>query len=470
MTGSGRREAMPGLSLLDRLSPLIADVLAMVERMRAGAPPGSAIDVYKSLFARLRQVRDEAVAAGRADAEVYEALFPVAAWVDEQLAAFPDWRGETAPLTVTLFKTAEPGPAFFDRLRKLPDDRREVREVYLTCLALGFAGHVPADRRGELNRLIADQGKRLGRLVTPAMAAERPLCPELYEAADPPPPVPYAPRRTPWSAIAAGAAALLLAAGGATALVWPHAGGPPAETAGAAEGAEAGGVIALLLESLDCARVGVARADGAVQLSGHVASAADRERLVRSVEALDGVASVAATLEVIPWPFCEMVAVVEAHAGGSGGPTITVNREDRTYSPGEFLVAEVTAPGGFDGYLYVDYLDADGEVLHLLPEPLTPDNIVHAGETVTVGSDAVRPRPNERQWAVARPLGRKMIVAIAAPIPLFDDFRPVDETVADYLPDLADRLTALREVVGAESLSASYIFVEAAAPPERDPS
>jgi type IV/VI secretion system ImpK/VasF family protein len=449
-------------SLLDRLSPLIADVLATVERLRAGTPPGPAIDVYKSLFGRLRQVRDDAVAAGRADAEVYEALFPAAAWIDERLAAFPDWRGDTAPLTVTLFKTAEAGPAFFERLRRLPDDRREVREVFLTCLALGYAGHVPPDRRGDLDRLIAEQRRKLGRLVSPAATVERPICPELYEVADPPDPRP-APRSAPRSALAAGAAALLLFAAGVAALAWPR---PGASEAGPAAPGRAGevedsGPIALLLESLDCARVRATRTDGTVVLSGHVASATDRDRLLRSLRALDSVETVSSTLQVVEWPFCEMVGLVADRAGGVGAPAIAVNREDRRYRPGENLVVEVTAATGFDGYLYVDYVDAGGEVLHLLPEPLRPDNIVHAGETVTVGSEAILPRPNERQWAVARPLGRKMIVAIAAPIPLFEDFRPVEESVAGYLPDLAERLAALEAVLDGEGVSAAYLFVEA---------
>ena len=447
-------------SLLDRLSPLIADVLAMIERLRSGAAPEAAIDVHKSLFGRLRAVRDDAVAAGRAETEILDALFPVAAWIDERLAAFPDWRGDTAPLTVTLFKTADAGPAFFERLRRLPDDRRELREVFLVCLALGFTGNVPAERRGDLNRLIAEQRAKLGPLPSPAAMADRPLCPELYQAADPPPPA-AAPRRTPWAAVLAGVAALALTVAGTAALLWPE--GAPTRPEPAAANGQQDGVIALLLESLDCARVEVSRVDRTVGLTGYVASAVDRERLVRAVEALDDVAAVSSTLEVIEWPFCEMVGLVEAQAAAdlAGSPTITPNHADRRYRPGDFLALEVTAAGGFDGYLYVDYLDADGQVLHLLPEPLNPDNIVYAGEVVAVGSDAIRPRPNERQWPVARPFGTKMVVAIATPIPLFDGFRTEQETVSAYLPDLRAALAALRDVLGPEGVAASYLFIEA---------
>ena len=76
--------------------------------------------------------------------EYDDARFAVCAWIDEALlgSAWQDkglWQKE--PLQLFYYRTTDAGVEFFERLAAIGADRREVRECYYLCLALGFKGH-----------------------------------------------------------------------------------------------------------------------------------------------------------------------------------------------------------------------------------------------------------------------------------------------------------------------------------------
>lgn|GEM_PF-294354 len=445
--------------LFDVLTPIIVRVLVVLDGLRgAGAQPPPAAEVRKELFEGLRRARDSGVRAGRPEAEVYHAIFAVAAWADDRLSRHPAWYRDTQPLTATLFKSKAPAAEFGERLNGLTDAETEAREVFVVVLGLGF-GTTPDDpaRTAQIQRLKAGHAARL-RVPAPAAFERQPLAADLYASPDPPPRPPPQ-RRSPWRGAVAGAAVLVLAVGGAVA-AWRLTADTPDEGDGAVAGSA--GIVERIVAGYDCARVETALADdGRVVLSGFVRSDADRDRLRTQVAAVAGVAGVAGELAVRPWPFCEAIGILHDHAALDAAetrPTIALNADSATYRTGDPLVVTVTATPDFDGYLYVDSIDREGGVIHLLPEELRPRNDVHAGEPVVLGTDS-EPGPNQRQWIVARPIGTKMIIALSSPVPLFADLRPVEETAGDYLPDLEESLAEIVRLGGGD-LPASFTFLE----------
>lgn len=472
-------------SLLDRLAPMITRTLGILEVLRAsGTHPIAAADVYRELFNSLRHFRDGALKAGKPESETYDAIFAVAALTDEAFSAYPDWYTDVTALTATLFKSTDPAADFSARLKRLTDAQNEAREVFLVVLGLGYQGGRGADgqpdpaRMRELARLKMQQAARhRPPPLPPSKVDSNGLTPEVYGLTDAPA---YAPPRPRGSRLAwAGGLALLLLAGAGIA-GWAVFGGSGARETGGqlvatAEGPE-NEVLALLLEGFDCARVSASQgAEGTVQLSGFVASAADLRALETSVASLQTVEGVESTVAVRPWPFCAALSVlVDFGPRGGGTGTGTAGGAAPDYAPpviefadgagplaeGRPLIFTVTASPDFDGYLYVDYIDAQGGVIHLLPEPLHPDNIVYSGEPVQIGLDPVEAGINDRIWRVTPPLGTRMILALSSPVPLFATFRPVEEEAEDYLPELRETLATTRELGGALAYPGAYLFFE----------
>jgi type VI secretion system protein ImpK len=102
--------------------------------------------------------------------EITSARFALTAFIDEAIAR-SDWHGRqewgTRPLALEYFQTNNAGDEFFDRLEELrrrPDVKTGLLEVYYTCLTLGFEGkYALADPR-ELRDLIESIGRDLERV------------------------------------------------------------------------------------------------------------------------------------------------------------------------------------------------------------------------------------------------------------------------------------------------------------------
>jgi serine/threonine-protein kinase len=202
------------------------------------------------------------------------------------------------------------------------------------------------------------------------------------------------------------------------------------------------------LEGLPCIDVTPTVADnGAVQLAGTVADTALIEQARQAVAGVTGVQSVTDALAVMPAPGCLAAAKIERAVAGSAGPgpTVTMNRPDGVYREGEFVVLNVTMPPNGPDYLYVDLLTDAGAAIHLIPEPLTPDNKLAAGQTVRLGVEEAEQAPGVRHWQVVPPLGTGYLVMTASEQPLYPGMREIEEPLQNYLdvllPALADSAT-----------------------------
>ncbi len=132
------------MRLVDCFIPLMAYV-----RHFQRQPGGDVADVKDSLDALIAESRRTALAGGFSDADASDALFAVVAWADEILLAAPwagaeEWKRQL--LQRRHFNATNAGVAFFTRLESLGAHQLGVREVYVYCLSMGFAGRYGHDR------------------------------------------------------------------------------------------------------------------------------------------------------------------------------------------------------------------------------------------------------------------------------------------------------------------------------------
>jgi hypothetical protein len=217
-----------------------------------------------------------------------------------------------------------------------------------------------------------------------------------------------------------------------------------------------------VVAGFDCADISATLAsDMTVFVSGRVASAKDQRQLESRLAAVEHVKNVVPRVEVIGSPFCDVMDLLGPLGLASGrdgpkGPVIGVNSPARTFREGQFLVVDVTAGPGHRGYLYIDYLDSAGNFVHMLPGPSNAANAVAPGQRIVLGGD----QAEARQYEIAPPHGRGMIIAIVTRKPLFDRPRPEIETMAEYLPALDAQLARLRAQGRLDEVSASGLFIE----------
>ncbi|HUH83483.1 MAG TPA: serine/threonine-protein kinase [Stellaceae bacterium] len=179
-----------------------------------------------------------------------------------------------------------------------------------------------------------------------------------------------------------------------------------------------------------------------VAVDGVVGSKADAQRVV-SAAGLGGRAEVSAPLEVLPWPLCEGASLARAISEGADPadrPRLSANRPDFIFHDGDPLMLKVAQSRRFAGFLYVDYLDPSGEVLHLLPAPPQPDNAAAAGAEIAIGLAPGETAPNGQILKITPPFGTQLILAISTRQPLFAAPRPRTEPAGAYLAALRQAL------------------------------
>ncbi|MBF0093012.1 MAG: DUF4384 domain-containing protein [Alphaproteobacteria bacterium] len=175
--------------------------------------------------------------------------------------------------------------------------------------------------------------------------------------------------------------------------------------------------------ALSCARVLIEPEQGVpARLSGFVASAADHDRVATA--AGPGVTD---NLVVRPWPQCEaLLTFADALSKPRGLSVKIAGAEPAVLTGGGTLTVEVTTPS-HPSYLYVTYLQAGGDAVHLTqPQGLMP-KALPPNTKVSLGS------PPGPVFRLGPPFGDEMIVAIASASPLFQEPRPLAERERDYL-------------------------------------
>jgi hypothetical protein len=238
-----------------------------------------------------------------------------------------------------------------------------------------------------------------------------------------------------WTVLAAAALAVVAA----TAMVVVRKGIPPLPST-----EQLRTELAAATSQFSCASLDYSVApDRAVHLSGFAANPGDIDRLRSTVGRIGGISKVVFDVGVRIWPYCEAMAVLQPVIKRTPAPAPSI--ELVPPGPGahiaDALVIDIRAPS-FDGYMYVDYFaDADGDVVHLLPNGQDSSFFQPQRAHLVLGSN-----PGARCWTLAgNPREQQLVTLIATPKPLFPNPRPELDHAADYLPRLTDAINRLSE-------------------------
>lgn len=435
--------------LLDHFAPCVSAGLRLAEKLdQSNAHLESASSVREKLRDDVLAAKSAAEGEVRPQPEVDLAAFAVVTWIDEVMLRYPEWGRAVANLQGELLHTQIARELFFSNLEGLTPDQDEVREIYYLILSLGFQGFYGQLDTGkeELERL-KDLHER--QLKTPPLApgglVDEKLTPQPYAATPPPPPrKPRVSKKTPlpWGkiALAAAAALLLLIVGGFFGL----------------RGLTDRRVQAAVAQ-LECAAVqtdvGINRV---ARLNGRVESFVDQQKLIESVADMTFVRHVDAQLDVVTWPFCEVLVDVEplkklTDADGFANAIGLAGGVDRLQDQ-EYVVIEATAPG-FDGFVYLFDIRGDGGVVHFLPNTILTDNRRFGGDRITVGDKASGVR-----LRVEAPFGLEMLLLVATSEPVLGDELRNSSNFEDFIGTLRSGLAEIQRVDG--QIAVDYFFLE----------
>lgn len=427
--------------LLDHFSPLASDVLAIAAgTSSAERPLDGALSIRSRLVAGIRNAQEQARDDGKSEQDLQQVTFGVVAWIDEVMLGYPEWGAAVSNLQGELLSTQIARETFFQNLEQLDDAQDEVREVYYVLLCLGFQGYygeLPGGQN-ELERLKDLHGRRL-RMV-PASAAtliDERLTAQPY-GVSPPPPLPEPPAKRGrwwiWIGVLAVLLALVLLLGFLLLPWW-------LERSAAAK-----------VDSLECAHVDVAIGlNRIVDVDGYVSSDADREQMLASLDQTFGVARVEGDVEVRPWPFCEALDVVrpytQQNADANSGLSLDITASDNVLKDGEPLVLTITTPKS-PSFLYVDYYQRSGEVLHVLHTVATASPL-EADQTLEIDTG----------FEGAEPYGQELLTIIASPVPLLPEPSLGVEDAEAYLNALRGRLDEQNDAANHDSITAFSLFI-----------
>lgn len=218
------------------------------------------------------------------------------------------------------------------------------------------------------------------------------------------------------------------------------------------------------LDSYECSYVEPSLdQDLQLQLSGFVKDKNDLQRLDKDMRSNEGITGIENDVKVVVWPFCEMAALLARRQPPDLAPDqqvrISMNESSLTYKEGELLVVTANSSNAFDGYLYIDHLDRAGDVVHMFPSPLRPDNRVTAGQQIVVGTEDQSNDLQQRAYQVLPPHGQNMIVVIYSSEPLYDGERMEVEPAADYFSSLRNGLNKLASAEQQAELTSTYTFI-----------
>ncbi|NNE52599.1 MAG: DUF4384 domain-containing protein [Sulfitobacter sp.] len=213
--------------------------------------------------------------------------------------------------------------------------------------------------------------------------------------------------------------------------------------------------IAGLMEAVPCSRLQV-RFDpeaATLILSGHIPEEGLRGSVLSALQERMGASiPVQEDLLILPRPQCGALAGIarvglpESTDQIANPLLVGKNHHARVfrYSDGQPLVLDLQG-ADYDAYLYVDYFDAAGSVLHLMPNEYTPMERTPAETSRQIGSErALKPGEPGLFLRVGPPYGQEIAVAFAASAPLYEGVRPLTEPAGPYLGWLEERVAEAR--------------------------
>lgn len=207
-----------------------------------------------------------------------------------------------------------------------------------------------------------------------------------------------------------------------------------------------------LLAQVPCARlqVGFDPATATLQVNGHIPKGDLRAPVLAALQAQMGAdIAVSDNILILPRPQCGAlsgIARVGLPQSTDQHTNPLVIGEDAharvfKFTKGDLLSLDMTAPD-YDAVIYLDYFDAEGNVLHLEPNEYAPLRRASATTIQKIGAKTMQDAGIK--LVIGPPYGQEIAVAFAASAPLYDGLRPVQEPAAPYLEWLKDRVAQAR--------------------------
>jgi len=219
------------------------------------------------------------------------------------------------------------------------------------------------------------------------------------------------------------------------------------------------------LAGLECAHVKLFPiGERAIGLSGYLRDAQQLTALLERVRTLAPGLEVERRELAFASPFCDLLGVTNALAPASdrypGMPIVRFNNPDRIYQEDQYLALDVFNPGAKGGYLYLDFIDSDHQVVHLFPSMALPDNFIPPGSLRQIGArdDAACAREPDACFVISRPHGNNLILALWSETPILPGWRsPQSEPLIGYLAVLRTALDS-QPISSSSQRAISYHF------------
>ncbi len=207
-----------------------------------------------------------------------------------------------------------------------------------------------------------------------------------------------------------------------------------------------------LLSQVPCARLQVQfqPETNTLELIGHIPEDGLRAPVLNALQARMGEnIRVADNLLILPRPQCGALSGIASVGLPQSTDQITnsllvgedVHAREFKYTQGQQLVLDLTG-ADYDAYVYVDYFDAAGQVIHLSPNSSAPLTRTPAKAALKIGA--------EKQGdpglfiTIGPPYGQEIAVAFASSVPLYEGERPLAEPAGPYLDFLKQRVADAR--------------------------
>jgi serine/threonine protein kinase len=222
--------------------------------------------------------------------------------------------------------------------------------------------------------------------------------------------------------------------------------------------------VAAALARIPCSALVADLRGDTVAVQGYLSKAVGIAVVKESLLALPGLATVNDEVRLVDPAQCRVLttfapywaAYRQAGGGaalrlaGAGGNAGSSGAANPVLTEGDSLMVDVTTTAR-ESYINVDSYALDGNVAHLLPNPLARDNRAPPNYTATIGSLG--------EWGIGPPFGSELLVLVTTPTPLFESPRPRSEASPDYLAEVAKRLELLQARHGAGTMAVEFLEI-----------
>jgi uncharacterized protein YneF (UPF0154 family) len=210
--------------------------------------------------------------------------------------------------------------------------------------------------------------------------------------------------------------------------------------------------ISDLLAEVPCSRLQAAfqPETGVLELRGHIPDRALQAPIVKALQAQLGASiPVTGNVQILPSPQCDVLAMVQdiglPQSQGQKRDPLRVGATTQIstfeYREGERVIVRMMSPE-FAAYVYVDFFDVNGQVLHLRPNKWEAVELHPPNSPLAIGGD--RGGRSAVRLIVQPPFGQELVVAYASSLPLYEGLREPIEPAGPYLAWLRTRIAEVR--------------------------